>query len=578
MSDQKSLRLAILCSFNLELIARNLETALQPYSIEVQLYFSAYSQWESDAINPGSALYQFAPDMVVVFAEFSDLAPVLTARDAYPTQSEAQNLGESAWLRVEVVLQRLLANLPAQVPIFCHNLQAAPITSLGLLEGNDGYTFSTVAEIFNQKLRDRTTREPRLLLFNYAGFLLQQGWHTCYDARLWHLGRMRFSRTGLKALAASYTQYLTALMTPRRKCLVLDLDNTLWGGVIGEEGLLGIQLGHEGVGLAYREFQMAALALSRRGVILATCSKNNIQDALTVLRDHPDTVLRPEDFACLEINWATKPENLRRIAETLNIGVDSLVFWDDSPIERDLVRHELPEVLVVEVPDDPSEYAAHLLELHCFDTLSLTTEDQQRQQMYYQQVQRNRYLEQIPSDTLEDFYTSLDIKVIIATANPFTLPRIAQLTQRTNQFNFTARRYSEQDIQGIASDRQNQLYTLQVQDRFGDLGIVGAAIIHCDGPQWILDNLLISCRALGRSVEDAFLSYLAQQASTHNATLCGAFKPTAKNAPALAFLKKYNLAPPVDWQGEDWGFAVPSSLVQQPIWITFSSESANVTA
>lgn len=574
----RSLRLAILCSFNLELIARNIEAALSQCGFATKLYFSSYGQWEPDALNPASELYQFAPDIVLLFAEFSDLVPPLASESTFLLEEEAEKVGERAWQRVEMVAKQLLHNLPSQTLILCHNTIFAPVSSLGLLEGNGGYSLTSATEVFNRLLRDRCKTEPRLLLFDYANLVAKHGWKTWYDHRLWHLGRIRLARTGLNILAQQYARYIAALLTPRRKCLVLDLDNTLWGGVIGEDGLLGIQLGHEGIGLAYREFQMAALALSQRGIILALCTKNNLNDALTVLREHPDTILRPENFACMEINWEPKPENLRRIAQKLNIGLDSLVFWDDNPVEREIVSHQLPEVLVVNVPDDPSDYTAHLLEVECFDILSLTAEDRRRSEMYRQQAQRELYVEQsqTQSGSLEDFYSSQEIVVTVREASDFALPRIAQLTQRTNQFNFTTRRYSENEVQALASDRNYRLYSLQLKDRFGDLGIVGAAIVRQELGYWHLDNFLMSCRALGRSVEDAFLAYLVEQAEDNKVQLVGYFRPTQKNAPARGFLAKHGIELPENGQDEIWEFRMPMESIKQPSWIKIITESEDV--
>jgi FkbH-like protein len=568
--------LGILCSFNLDLIAHDLRVALEQCGFTAELYFSGYGQWESDALNPASALYRFAPDVVVLFAELSDLVPLLSPDFLMlSSEEEAQKTGEIGWQRVKGVVTQLLHTLPPQTMILCHNVAIPPLTPLGLLEGNGGYSLARAGEVINAQLRQQCSVGPRVLLFDYAGLVTKYGWETWHDRRLWHLGRMRLARSALPLLARHYARYLAALYTPRRKCLVLDLDNTLWGGVIGEDGLSGIQVGHEGLGLAYHEFQMAVLALSRRGVILAVCSKNNSDDALAVLRDHPDMVLRPDHLACLEINWDTKPENLRRIAKRLNVGLDSLVFWDDDPIERELVRQQLPEVLVVDVSEDPSDYVTCLLDLDCFDILSLTDEDRQRDALYRQQAQRELYLDQLQIASLADFYSSLEMIVAIQEASDFALVRVAQLTQRTNQFNLTTHRYSENEVRALAADPYHQIYSLQLKDRFGDLGIVGAAIVRCEGGSRYLDTFLMSCRALGRGVEDAFLAYLLRRAGEAEAPLIGCFRPSKKNAPARAFLAKYGLGPPGDWQDGVWEFQISGSAVNSPEWITIVAEDSN---
>lgn len=567
-----SLRLGVLCSFNLDLIMRDLCVTLDQRGFAPEVYLSGYGQWESDAMNPSSELYRFAPNVVVVFVDLSDLLPPLSLDSMTPSEDEAQKAGEAAWQRVNGVVMHLVRYLPQQTMILCHNTVVSPVTPLGLLEGNGGYSLARAAEVFNHHLRQRCRTEPRLLLFDYANLVTRHGWETWHDRRLWYLGRTRLARKTLTILAHHYARYLAALYRPRRKCLVLDLDNTLWGGVIAEDRVSGIQLGYEGLGLAYREFQMAALALWQRGVILAACSKNNPDDALEVLRDHPDMVLRPDHFACLEINWDPKPEGLHRIARRLNISLDSLVFWDDNPIEREMVRQQLPEVLVVDVPDDPSDYVAHLLGLDCFDILSLTDEDRQRGVMYRQQTERDLYLERSQSACLADFYTSLEMVITIKEASDFTLSRVAQLTQRTNQFNLTTHRYSENEIRAMAADPNYRIYGLHLKDRFGTLGIVGAAIVRCEGYRWHLDTFLMSCRALGRGAEEAFLSYLVCQAVKAGTNLVGYFIPSKKNTPARAFLANHDLGPPEDWQGDIWEFRVSIQAVKQPEWVTIITE------
>jgi FkbH-like protein len=354
---------------------------------------------------------------------------------------------------------------------------------------------------------------------------------------------MRLANAALTFLAQRYARYLAALYTPRRKCLVLDLDNTLWGGVIGEDGLGGIELGHSGIGLAYREFQMAILALHQRGVILAIASKNNRDDALAAIKAHPDMILRPEHFAALEIHWQDKAQSIVRISERLNIGLDSLVFWDDNPVERGIVRDQIPDVLVPDVPSDPSEYVRCLVDLPCFDTLTLTAEDQRRGQMYREQAERDSFLGEtvqgVNGSELDAYYASLEMVVDISAANDVSIPRIAQLTQRTNQFNLTTRRYSEADVRALSRDHAWRVYTLSLRDRFGDLGLVGAAMVHTQPDAWELDTFLMSCRALGRRVEEAFAAFLVRAAMTDGKPLQGVFVPTKKTAPIQEMLERH---------------------------------------
>lgn len=530
------LRIAVLCSFNLDLIQRPLQKALSAAGLSAELYLSGYGQWQSDVLNPESKLHQFGPTVTFLFLDAEDELPSLTPDGALPALTDAQARGRAAWSRAEGAIGALLSRHLG--PVICHTMVAPPRSALGLLEGNAGYSHAEAIGTFNSSLRALASREPRVQVFNYDALVLEHGHARWHDSRVWHLGRMRLASPSLPLLAAAWARHLAALYTPRRKCLVLDLDNTLWGGVLGEDGPGGIQIGHSGIGLAYREFQMAVLALSSRGVILAAASKNNLDDVLPVLRDHPDMVLRPEHFACLEIHWQDKPESLRRIAERLNIGRDSLVFWDDNPLERGMVKSQLPEVLVPDVPDDPSEYAQFLRGLPCFDAVALTKEDRSRGQMYREQVERDTFLAQGPPQSLDAYYTSLEMVATIEPATDTSIPRIAQLTQRTNQLNLTTRRYTEADVRSAAKDPSCRVYGLSLRDRFGDLGLIGAAIVRERPDEWELDTFLMSCRALGRRVEETFASHLAEVAAQAGKPLRGVFLPTKKNAPMRELLER----------------------------------------
>ena len=349
MGTTEALRVALLCSFNLDLLPRYLQPALARRGLKGELYLSGYGQWEAEALDKASPLYAFAPHMVFLFPEAQDLlAVLLTEPTAYSTQ-DSERLGVAAWHRVETVIHGLLARLPATTVVSCHNLVVPPTNALGLLEGNSQHSIRVAVNRFNDLLGDRVSQEPRLFLFDYAALVLEHGWRGWADSRMWHLGRMRLSREALTALAERYCRYIAALKTPRRKCLVLDLDNTLWGGVVGEDGSEGIVIGHSGLGLAYREVQAALLNLSQRGVILAINSRNNPSDAMAALERHPDMILRPQHFACMEINWDDKAT--AEIRETFDrIGLppaerySGFDFWADRFVELrgDELAAELP--------------------------------------------------------------------------------------------------------------------------------------------------------------------------------------------------------------------------------------------
>ena len=443
---------------------------------------------------------------------------------------------------------------------------------MGTLEGNSGYSTAAALEEFNQRLRRLAETNQHVKLVDYAGFVAHYGQQTVLDDRLWHLGRMRLSRAGLGHLAALYARYLSALLLPRRKCLVLDLDNTLWSGVLGEVGADGITIGQEGVGLAFREFQLALKALAQRGVLLAVASKNNPGDVLEVLERHPEMVLRRNDFACLEIHWNPKSDSLVHIAQQLNVGLESFVFWDDEPREREVVRSQHPEVLVPEVPADPSAYTKAVLALNCFDMLNLTEEDRRRSEMYREETDRQQWLSAPRPGDLAEFYRSLNMVMTIEQPDAFAVSRLAQLTQRTNQFNFTTRRYSEGEIRAKLADPLYGLYVVNLEDRFGKLGVIGAAIVNRKNENWELDTFLMSCRVLGRGAEEAFLTMLAAEAAQASAELRGEFIPTKKNDPARQFLRRLKFEPPGMVSGP-FQFRIEPNQVAVPQWITIDERS-----
>jgi FkbH-like protein len=345
----------------------------------------------------------------------------------------------------------------------------------------------------------------------------------------------------------------------------VDLDGTLWGGVIGEDGVDGIKVdGPEGA--AFRAVQRVVLDLYRRGILLVVCSKNNEDDARAAFEQHPGMLVREHHFAALRINWENKAENLRELAAELNVGLDSVAFLDDNPVERSLVRAQAPEVTVIDLPDDPLRYAETLRAEPAFERLGLTDEDKVRGRLYAEQRQRTSLQENATS--LEDFYRSLDMTVELRQVTEPTLARAAQLTQKTNQFNLTTRRYTELQLtEFIASGWR--IYTARVRDRFGDNGIVGVAITAPSEDAWEIDTMLLSCRVIGRTVETAILAAIAEDAETAGASaLVGTFVPTKKNGPARDFYERHGFsATATNDEASTWELALAGRSLSCPAWI-----------
>lgn len=361
-----------------------------------------------------------------------------------------------------------------------------------------------------------------------------------YSAKMWYYGSIPFSMAGEKALAAECFRCWKALRGERKKCLVLDLDNTLWGGVIGEDGLGGIQLGPTKEGAIYQDFQRRILELKRQGVLLAVVSKNNIDDALSAIRQHPDMLLREEDFVAIKANWDPKPVNIEHLGTELNLGLDSFVFIDDNPVEREAVKIVLPAVTVPDFPTDPVQLESFMRSVarDFFPTLRLTQEDLKKSEQY--RVERLREEEKQKFTNLDEYLDSLDMRLSIREVGEEDIPRAAQLTQKTNQFNLTTRRYTEADMRSMSLSPEWHLWMGELEDRFGKYGKVILCLAQIAGERARLDTFLMSCRVMGRGVESAFLEHVEQALARVGVTKVEAeYRITPKNSMVAEFWTQY---------------------------------------
>lgn len=331
---------------------------------------------------------------------------------------------------------------------------------------------------------------------------------------------------------------LKSIESKRKKCLVLDLDNTLWGGILGEDGLENLKIGDSYPGLAYLHFQEAILEASKAGIILALCSKNNEEDVMEVFDKHPFQLIKLNHISAYRINWQDKATNIQEIAEELNIGLDSMVFIDDNPAERERVKQMLPEVEVPDFPSSPIFMASYFKDVYeqYFQAYKLTNEDLNKTDQYIANAERNVFKKSFT--TVDEYLESLEMELEVHEASNFTIPRISQMTQKTNQFNLTTRRYTEEDIRNFLSNN-NLVYCLSVKDKFGDNGISLLSIITIENNIANIDTLLLSCRILGRNIEVAFLNYIINTLYDLNIVQLNAlYVPTKKNKQTENFFDK----------------------------------------
>jgi FkbH-like protein len=526
------IRIALLGNATLDQLSSYLSVECRRAGLEPTIYLAGFDQVVQETLNPASNLYAFEPDIVIYAMHASRIFPRIHHHPFDIPAAERRGEVEKGLATIQQLLDAFTQRSAATVLI--HNMVAPQHPALGIADSREDLGQIELFGDINRRLAELCrTRYRTAYVVDEERLQAQTGKAQATDSRLWLTARVPWSDSMHLALAREYVRYMRALRGMTRKCIVLDLDNTLWGGVVGEDGVDGIQLGADAPGNAFVAFQRELERLWRRGVLLAIASKNNYADVAPVFEGHPAMVLRWSHVAAQRINWSPKAANLRELASELNIGLDSLVFLDDNPVERAAVRAEVPEVLVPDLPRDPALYRAALLELDVFESLGLTAEDRNRGKLYAEQAERRAFEASAQDGSLEDYLERLDIVVEFAPVDARTLTRVAQLTNKTNQFNMTTRRYTEGEILAMQA-AGHDVVAMRVADRFGDNGLVGVAILGplSDGIKEI-DTLLMSCRVMGRGVESAFVAHLAEHARAQAATsLRGRYIPTPKNAPA----------------------------------------------
>ena len=412
-----------------------------------------------------------------------------------------------------------------------------PINSnYGIFETKSNFGLQKMINTLNNNLQDYIYNLDSVYLFDMNGFISKHGENNVFDPKQFLFGDIKISLDYIPYLVNDLMGYVIASLGMSKRCIVLDLDNTLWGGIIGEDEYDGIKLGSDPSGKAFVEFQKYLLSLHHRGILLAINSKNNFDDAIKVIEEHPDMVLKKEHFASIKINWNDKVSNIKEISDELNFGLENFVFFDDDPLNREFMKSCLPQVLTVDLPIDPSKYVRTIQEMNEFNSLKITDEDKQRGLMYSQQRERKTF--ENSANSLEDFLKNMDLKITIKKANSFTIPRISQLILKTNQFNLTTKRYSLEEIQKISQNDNVMIGCVQVEDKFGDNGITAAFIVEKNGTkEWILDTFLLSCRVMGRQIEKSILGYIIKIAKQNNVDkIIANFIPTKKNQPIENFL------------------------------------------
>lgn len=561
----RKVRIALLSSFTIEPIVSYLHVKCCRGRLDSQLYIGGYNLFQQEILDPKSKLYGFNPDVLILAVRLHELNPRLYDSFSGLSEEEIRDEVSSVVQQIESLISVFRSHSNAIMVI--HNFETPVRTNLGIMDHQQHSGQKNSIHEINVAIEDISRRVQGVYILDYDNLASLHGKLNWQDDRMWFLGKIPISGKNWIYLADEYMRFLQPLKGLNRKCLVLDLDNTLWGGILGEDGIDGIKLGNTYPGNAFREFQREILKLYDKGIILAINSKNNEDNVLEVLEKHPDMLLRKKHFATMRVNWQNKMQNMREIAEDLNIGLDSIIFIDDSPAERELMRMGLPDVLTIDMPAVPEQYCKALMELTSLEVLSLSEEDRKRGEMYQAQVVRKKL--QKSAASLEDFYRALDMTAIIKSGDSYSIPRISQLTQRTNQFNLTTRRYTENDIVSFVKSPDHHVFYLQLQDKYGDSGIVGVAIVYKGKSSWDIDTFLLSCRVLGRTVETAFLFHIVTVAREENVKyIYGSYIPTKKNKPAEALYQNHCFELYQRTSGEvRWVLDIEKGRIECPEWI-----------
>ncbi len=493
------------------------------HGLDLQVLEADFNQVERQVFDDHSELYEFNPEIVLVF--FSTHKLLARYNKLNPAQHSL--LAENQMKLVESIREKIARQLKAK--IIYYNYPEINDSVFGNYANKTESSFLFQLRKLNYELMQFSTRHANFYLCDISSLQNQVGKSGFFQPAIYINTEMVLSLDILPAVAAKTTDLVKAMYGKFKKCLILDLDNTLWGGIIGDDGLENIQLGSLGIGKAFTEFQYWIKKLKHRGIILAVCSKNTESIAKEPFEKHPDMVLHLEDIAVFVANWENKADNIRQIQSILNIGFDSMVFLDDNPFERNMVRENIAGITVPELPEDPAEYLEYLYPLNLFETISFSNEDAERTKQYQVEAQRTVLQKNFTNE--DDFLKSLNMLSVVEPFNAFNTPRVAQLSQRSNQFNLRTLRYTETDINAIANDSNCFSFAFTLEDKFGDNGMICVVILRKENDHTLfIDTWLMSCRVLKRTMENFVLNHIVEYATQRGFRyLKGEYIPTAKN-------------------------------------------------
>jgi FkbH-like protein len=530
-------RVALLGDSATQFLAKAIKAHGCTQMLNLEVFDADFDQIQRQIIDPASEMYASQPEFIVLYpcvqklwTRFVSLRPERKSAFASVVIEEI-----ATWWRT--VSQQSKAKL------IQFNFVEVNDSVFGHFALKTPESFLFQVKKINGALMDLAREHRHVFLADLAGLTTEVGYATAHDPRFYATAKVAMGIDFIPSAAKAIVDIIKATSGMLKKCLVLDLDNTVWGGVIGDDGMENIEVGELGLGHAYDGLQQWAKELKNRGIILAVCSKNDDEKARQPFLEHPDMTLRLEDIAVFVANWDNKADNLRRIQSILNIGFDSMVFLDDNPFERNLVREKLPEVTVPELPEDPTMYVSYLQSLNLFETASFSEEDLQRTRQYQEESARDDFQKSFTS--IDDYLAGLNMTSLARPFEKFSIPRVAQLTQRSNQFNLRTQRYTEAEVERMKDSEDYITLALHLRDKFGDHGLIAVGILkQIDVETAWIDTWLMSCRVLKRGMEEFTVNQMAAQARRRGLRrLAGEYLPTAKNAMVKDLLPRMGFSP-----------------------------------
>ncbi len=508
MADTKK-KVALLSNVTVDLVVAKLRKNYDFYLPE------GFDTWVQEVINPASGLYTESLDAVVLLLDGTEARSWKNVEEA--------NERISLWKQALAALVKYITSIPvfvSTIDIRENQIKSLSERKFALELNHEWYQF----------VQNLVETNGNVYILDIANTIAEMGRKQFYSNKMWYMSSMPYSRDGIAAVSAEIDRVLGSVFISRKKIIALDLDNTLWGGVIGEDGVEGIELSDHKEGQRYYDFQRQLLEMKNRGIVLAVNSKNNVEDAENAIQNHPAMLLRDDDFVSRKINWENKASNIKAMEGELNLTEGGFIFIDDNPVERETVKGVCPDVLVPDFPADTAEllsFAEGIWIDYC-RPLKVLSEDLNKTKMYQNEAKRKQEMSE--SLNLDDYIAKLEMVADIHKMRPEELERVTQLCNKTNQFNVTTKRYTKAEIEEIASNPENAIYVVYSSDKYGDSGLISVLILIGEKADIRIDTFLMSCRVMGRKLEDVIINELAAKYAGKQ-KLIGEFIPTAKNAP-----------------------------------------------